>query len=268
MIIKHYIVTYKNEDLLKKSLDFINMQKIPNDVHYEVNVINNYGYLKPMPYNNFVGLNNILRLDSSTGHLARNWNQAIMLGFENLIYPKSDIVILSQGDCFFQDGYLSKIIKAHEEYDFVQQGRGDEYHSYTVEHIKKVGIWDERFCGIGYQEIDYFYRSRIFNPDKVYENQFVKNSSLDIVDTSYLTGFIRKDEDHLKSFNLVHDYCLSFLLKKYGIKEKLKAGHDCYKLIDILNEKVNLPLIETYTTYPYFEKDLYKETKDKLRYEL
>ena len=63
--IKHYIVTYKNEDLLKRGLDFINSQPIPEGVDYEVYVINNYGHLEPMLDNNFVGLNNVLRQSRS-----------------------------------------------------------------------------------------------------------------------------------------------------------------------------------------------------------
>jgi len=272
MIIKHYIVTYKNDDLLKRGLDFINTQPIPEGVDYKLYVINNYGYLAPMPYNNFIGLNNILRLDSSTGHLARNWNQAIMLGFEDLVYPKSDIVILSQGDCVFQDGYLSKIIKAHEKYDFVQQGRGDEYHSYTANHIRKVGIWDERFCGIGYQELDYFYRSCIFNPDKIYMNhnfhglEVMLNNSLEIVDTSYDTGFLRNDENHLYSFDTVHQYCLNFLTTKYGFDRKLVCGKNCCEILDMLKQNRPYPYIETNVTYPYFEKDIERDTLEKLNY--
>jgi len=272
MIIKHYIVTYKNEDLLKRGLDVINTQPIPEGVDYQVHVINNYGHLKPMPDNNFVGLNNVLRLDASTGHLARNWNQAIMLGFEDLNSPKSDIVILSQGDCVFQEGYLSKIIKAHEKYDFVQQGRGDEYHSYTADHIKKVGIWDERFCGIGYQELDYFYRSYIFNPDKIYINhnfhglEDISNNSLEIVDISHETGYEREDQSHMKSFGTAHQYCLDLFMRKYGIEGKLTTGVDCYKVYDSLKGNKVYPQIETNLLYPYFEKGINLDTLVKLKY--
>lgn len=272
MIIKHFIVTYKNENLLKRGLDFINSQSIPDGIHYEVHVINNYGHLNPMPNNNFIGLNNNLRLDSSTGHLARSWNQALMLGFESLSDPKSDIVILSQGDCMFYDGYLEQVIKYHEEYEFLQQGRGDEFHSYSVEHIKKVGIWDERFCGIGYQELDYFYRSCILNPDNIFINhnfhgiEEMSDNSLNIVDISYDTGYERDDEDHMRSYSQAHNYCLNFLLYKYGIEEKLVVGKDCYKVIDILRDKLPLPKIPTYVTYPYFENGISKSTISKMNY--
>jgi len=272
MIIKHYIVTYKNEKLLKRGLDFINSQAIPDGVTYELNVINNFGHLPPMVDNNFIGLNNVLRSDASTGHLARNWNQGLILGFEDLESPKCDIVILSQGDCMFEDGFLQKIIDNHKQYDFLQQGRGDEFHSYTVEHVRKVGIWDERFCGIGYQELDYFYRSCIMNPDKVYVNhnfhglEEMSDNSLCIVDTSYATGYERRDDSHFDSYNLVHDYCLALLLKKYDIKEKLKVGQNCYRAVELLREHAPYPNIETYFTYPYFEKGLYPETLSKLRY--
>jgi hypothetical protein len=277
MIIRHYIVSYKNEDILLECIEKISKAYLPIGISYKLNIISNstmtYSWKQRISRTVKV-LKNDLRLDSSTGHLARNWNQGLMLGFENLESPKADIVILSQGDCMLNEDFISKIVDTHKKYDFIQQGRGDEFHSYTAEHVKKAGIWDERFCGIGYQEIDYFYRSYILNKDNIYINHEFNNeiqsneNLLDIVDTSYLTGYQRKDESHFKSYDLVHDYCLNFILKKYGIKERLKAGQDCYKLLGILNEKARFPLIETYTTYPYFEKDLYKETKDKLRYEV
>jgi hypothetical protein len=271
MRIKHFIVTYKNEDILQTTLNFINSQPIPEGVNYEIYVINNYGYLKPMPNNNFIGLNNILRLDTSTGHLARNWNQALMLGFEDLNNPKSDIVMLSQGDCFFQKDYLYKTIKAHETYEFIQQGNGDEFHSYKAEHIKKTGIWDERFCGIGFQEVDYFYRSCILNTENVAVNKsfYLEDKShnyFNIIDCESETGWERQDESHLASYNLIHQYCLDFLLTKYGIKEKLIIGENCNQLIDLLRNEANLPEINTNVTYPYFEKDIDKETLEKLNY--
>ena len=195
-----------------------------------------------------------------------------MLGFEDLNSPKSDIVILSQGDCVFQEGYLSKIIKAHEKYDFVQQGRGDEYHSYTADHIKKVGIWDERFCGIGYQEVDYFYRSDLFNHDKVFINdnyyglELDSKNTLNIVDLSHETGYERDDESHLKSFGTAHQYCLDLFMRKYGIERKLTSGVDCYKVYDSLKGNKVYPQIETILLYPYFEKGINLDTLVKLKY--
>jgi len=272
MKIRHYIVTYKNEDLLKRGLDIINSQPIPEGVEYEIYVINNYGYLKPMPDNNFIGLNNVIRLDESTGHLARSWNQALILGFENLDNPACDIVILSQGDCVFKDGYLDRVIKAHEKYDFLQQGRGDEFHSYKAEHIKKAGMWDERFCGIGFQELEYFYRSFVFN-DNIFINPNFHNiqmlehdNSLDIVDTSAETGHARKDESHLNSVETAHNHCLRLLEYKYGIKDRCTLGKDCYLLVLNLFSRKRYPEIDTYMTYPYFESGINKDTMRRLRY--
>lgn len=36
--------------------------------------------------------------------------------------------------------------------------------SYLPEAVKKVGLWDERFCVIGVHEGDYFLRQKLFNP--------------------------------------------------------------------------------------------------------
>ena len=96
MKIKLFIVTYNNpEDLnltlksIFKSIDNTNKHNI------EINIINNHSNFNiNKDYLGFIKiLNNVLRPNFSTGHLSRNWNQALILGFENLISTKSDIVI-------------------------------------------------------------------------------------------------------------------------------------------------------------------------------
>lgn len=44
----------------------------------------------------------ILRPDFSTGHLSRNWNQAIINVFQNLKNPDYNIVITNQNDIIFR----------------------------------------------------------------------------------------------------------------------------------------------------------------------
>ena len=273
MRVKHFIVTYKNQCLLKRGLDVINSQSIPEGVEYELYVINNHDYLYPMEDSSATILNNVVRLDSSTGHLSRNWNQALMLGFEDLNNPKADIVMLSQGDCLFKDGYLNMVLKGHERFDFLQQGRGDEFHSYKPDHIKKVGIWDERFCGIGFQEVEYIYRSYVLNTSGIFINQnfygmpnYKHDNSLNILDNSAATGWDRRDESHLNSAKTSHNHCLRLLEYKYGIEQKYTLNKNCYKLVLKLFEEMRYPQIETFITYPYFESGINKDTMKKLRY--
>ena len=37
---------------------------------------------------------------------------------------------------------------------------GDALTSYTAAAISKIGLWDERFCNIGWQDLDYWFRVR------------------------------------------------------------------------------------------------------------
>eukprot|EP00854_Cymbomonas_tetramitiformis_P022990 gene22990-27809_t len=171
--IKIFIVTYKNNDILNNTCHhlnecIINAKRTLSNIDVQVNIINNHSdFILDEKYKHFNVIHNQCRPDQSTGHLARNWNQAIMLGFENVKDPKCDILICMQNDCIMKLDALPKIIKAHETYSFIQYGRGDEYHSYTIDSVKKVGLWDEHYCGIHYQEYDYFIRQKLYNHDQL-----------------------------------------------------------------------------------------------------
>ena len=156
-----YIVTYKSEDMLKNNIESLLKSKNSMDstINLEINVINNYterfnlgDYFKK---NNINILHNFLRPDFSTGHLSRNWNQALLHGFQDLNNPKNDIVCLVQDDSLFHEDWCNYIVEQHKKYDFISFG-GDQFHSYKTDHIKNVGLWDERFSNIGYQEADYY----------------------------------------------------------------------------------------------------------------
>lgn len=129
-------------------------------------IINNYDYLSVEDPRVKV-INNTLRPDFSTGHLSRNWNEAIINGFRDLNLPSVDYVIGVQidailGDTWYQD--LMKVLKIYPELHYLALGEGDEFQVFTPQVIKTVGLYDERFCNIGYQEADYFYRVRLLKP--------------------------------------------------------------------------------------------------------
>ena len=54
-------------------------------------------------------------------------------------------------------------LELHKKYSFIQFGRGCGFMSFKPEAIKKIGLWDERFCNIGFHEADYFLRAFLFN---------------------------------------------------------------------------------------------------------
>ncbi len=272
MKIKIFIVTYKNDEFLKNNL----VSLLQSDIikyDYEINIINNYTKdfsLDKYCYDNNINIyHNTLRPDFSTGHLSRNWNQAIINGFKDLNNPDCDILVLCQNDNIFKSQWFEYVLEKHKIYDFITIGGGDQYHSYKPEHIKKVGLWDERFCNIGYQEADYFIRSYIYNKEKISINDYNHkriynklvedpimtpsgiigcNKIIDLDDN--LKGGMRGDESHIRSL-VHHSTSKKILDKKWGIdfegdwnEEKLK----------------NLPKkskIENYIFYPYFEKNIY-----------
>ena len=137
-----FFVTYKNNFVLEKSLSSINLKQIEK-YNPEIYIINNSANF-PIIFNKNVAvpyklLNNNLRVDFSTGHLARNWNQCLIHGFQNLKDPKNDIVLCCQNDVLFKENFLDLLIKNHQKYNFVTYGHGDAAHSYTSEAVRNVG---------------------------------------------------------------------------------------------------------------------------------
>lgn len=268
MKIKHYIVTYKNDEILNNGLEsiFSLFKKYKKD-EYQVFIINNHSNVSiKSKFKPFVTvLNNTLRPDFSTGHLTRNWNQAIINGFKDLNNPDCDILITNQNDCEFDGDFIPNLIEWHKKYSFIQFGAGDNYISYTPESIKKVGLWDERFCNIGYQEADYFLRQLLYNTTECSINDYkhlrVHNGEINNIIKHTTSGYDRGDEFHMQS-------------KKYhAISEnvyKLKWGETAYNhAVDGWNyEKLkNLyPKIESFMYYPYFEKDVNNDTLQNQKY--
>lgn len=163
MKISIFIIRYKETEYFYKLLDSIKNENNPN---VNIYVINNFGKLVlPEKYNRVVVLNNNTRPDFSTGHLARNWNESIINGFGDLNNPLVDRVIGVQADTMLEDNWYETICNLPKEIEFLTAGRGDEFQMFTVAGIKKVGLYDERFCNIGYQEGDYFLRNVIRNPN-------------------------------------------------------------------------------------------------------
>jgi hypothetical protein len=161
MKIKQYIVTYNNNVLLERCL------RSMKAATHEITIIDNFGNCDVDTFGlNVTIIKNSLRPPFSTGHLARDWNAGLILGFKNLTAPDADIVILNQNDVIFKDDYVNKLIKLHERYDFIQMGSGDEMMSFTPMAVKRIGLFDERFCNIGFQEADYLLRARIYHPER------------------------------------------------------------------------------------------------------
>ena len=270
MKIKIYIVTYKNEKMLKANIDSILKSDIT--LHdYSITVINNFtSKFELSEYcieNNINLLNNNLRVDFSTGHLSRSWNQAIIHGFKSLENSDCDILVVAQDDNIFFENWSSYIIEQHKTYDFITMGCGDQYHSYTKNHIKNVGLWDERFCNIGYQEYDYFIRSFLHNKEKTSLNDRcgkilhnpIENYIID--DSNELVGAYRislgEGEDNKKSQEY-HHISRKILQEKWGNIEHLFMENTWKEYFsNFISSKIS-----NFIYYPYFEKDINYSNKN------
>lgn len=258
--IKIFIVTYLGEKRLPLTLASLFDSDI-NDFDYEVYLINNHSKLVlPEKYKNKIKvLNNNLRPDWSCGHLSRNWNQAIIHGFKSLKNPECDILVCSQDDSIFKPDWASKCVRLHNQYSFIQNGHGDQFHSYLPESIIKTGLWDERFCSLFRQAADYFWRCVMHNRkgssiQDTQHHRVINSIFLDNPDESraYLVDPDVRKIDGI-SWNPADRFndsiSLNLLIKKFGF--------DPYPWTQ---EKVNsIPsrtLCDNYITYPYFEKDV------------
>ena len=235
---KLYIVTHNHEEALDRCLKSISNSDI--DLYSnEINIINNYGKLK---IKNTYGLevnilDNVLRPDHSTGHLGRNWNQAIINGFADLRNPQCEFVVCLQVDTEVLPQCFSRLERYHSEgYEFIQEGRGDQLMSWSPKGIIEIGLFDERICGIGFQEGEYFDRAERF---------LSKNISLN-------------DMSH----NRIHNAIPKRLVTDYGDSTHVGLLHGLYKTLwhYIKYDKTR------YFMYPFFEKDLSESLMESLGY--
>jgi len=263
MKIKQYIVTYNNSFQINETLKSIFNSLSEEELNIlDLNIINNHSNFKiDEKFKNKVNiLHNNLRPDFSTGHLSRNWNQSIINGFKNLLNPDADILITCQDDTRFQKNYINNVIENHKNLDLVTFGYGDNFVSYTPNAIKKIGLWDERFCGIGYQEGDYFLRAYLFHkeyvsindPTHLRNHKTIKNNVL----LHYSSGNARGEQYH-KDSKRYHMLNKKLFLKKWNIEPAR------WKMEKLNNLK---PLFPSFFYYPYFEKDIDSETLIKGNY--
>jgi hypothetical protein len=254
-----YIVTYKNAIDLNKNIASL----VASGVEVQISIINNHSkfFLEPEYEKLVTVFHNKLRPDFSTGHLARNWNQALLLGFQDLNSPANDIVITVQDDVIFKADWLRHLIDLHRRYSFITMGPGDAFCSYLPEAVKKVGLWDERFCSIAYQAADYFLRSLIYNRD----------------------GCSINDPQHGRLHNALEgnvsrydaEWADSLLITSPQSNQDRKEAQESSERFEAISEAIfrhkwGIPayhwtaehyavrksLIENYVMYPYFEKDV------------
>lgn len=255
MRVKIYIVTYNDNNALYENLNSLMSSDIDENV--EINVINNYSHLVlEEKYSSVNVLNNSLRPDFSRGHLSRNWNQSLINGFKNLNKPDCDLVVTTQDDIYWEKDWLTELKKIHENYTFYSADWGDNLCSYTPEFIKTVGLWDERFCGITFQEADYFLRAALFNYEKSSINDFHHKR---VLNPDKL--IVRRQNENYRQHNGRNE---SHQLTERLFKIKWHNMHpENWDLnqIRVMNKKAGLP---NFVLYPYFENLINRENGNYL----
>lgn len=163
-MIKIFILTYNAPDELDQNLKSLFACDFPKN-KIEINIINNHSQnfkIDPI-YSGLIIHHQTLRADWGCGTPARDWNQALVLGFKSLKFPLCEQIILCQNDCIWDIDWYSKLENIHISYDFYQCSWGDCFISIKPSAIKKIGLFDERMCSLGYYEGDFLIRAWLYN---------------------------------------------------------------------------------------------------------
>lgn len=269
MRIKVYIVTYNNNYVLN---DWCLKTLFDSDItkhDHEITIINNHSNIKINDeyIDKVTVLNNVLRLDRSSAHLSRSWNQALINGFKSLNNPDCDIVVCVQNDEKLKPNWVSNILKYHEKYSFIGFGAGDSFMSFKAEAVKKIGLFDERFF-CGKQEHDYFLRAFIHNRDKSSFNDkthgYIWNPlNNNIIEDTPCGNDPRRETQAKVVYDSYKDYSKyprNLFMKKWGFydwgTEYITKCNTDKILLQSIFEWIPKPLIFNYMYYPYFEKDI------------
>jgi hypothetical protein len=252
MKIALFIVRYKETERLYHCLD-----SIGNNENVNAFIINNFEVLVlPDIYNNrnITVLNNMTRPDFSTGHLSRNWNEAIINGFKDLNNPACDRVVAIQADVILANDWYNSVVNLNPEIYYLSCGRGDEFQIFTTEGIKRIGLYDERFCNIGHQEADYFLRNLVGIPNNCcvmdHGHGRVYNRFSNVNNNQFIVASQggRPNEDHLNS-QKYHQVSQNWFYKKWDKAHWLQNWPGAYT---DLPSKLHYEMM----LYPYFEKHI------------
>jgi hypothetical protein len=279
--IKVYIQTYDDADALHGNLEslYANMGPKPDDVNVEVHIINNHPNFRLDPkFDKVVVYHDAVRPSWSTGHPARTWNAALMLGFKDLHKPDCDLVVCIQDDMIWEYDWLYWLLEVHKTYNFYTCSWGDAFCSYTAEAVKRIGIWDERFCTLGIQEADYLLRALIYNKE---------GSSINDIGVGRILNPWTKpidDDDHGKVWvpGEYHLFTKEYLKGNIANRNhfdptpRQEAGSTYHRVSvavwydkwgghvmpefwtqEFIDNPTPRPKCPTYVMYPYFEKEIY-----------
>jgi hypothetical protein len=163
MKIRVYIVTYRRDDVLNLNLRTL-WSGASHPELLEVTVISNHPEVCIEESNqrpNLRVLINQTRHLNSWGYLARDWNFAIIDAFRTWENPDQvDWCVLAQNDVEWLPGW-DQWIASQKNFDLVSQPVGDAVVALNIEAVRKVGLFDERFCTLHFHDIDFLNRAAV-----------------------------------------------------------------------------------------------------------
>ena len=276
--IKVYIATYKRNDILAETLDWLFESDFNEVCNGEVFILSNHTSteIQERHRDKVKVIRNEGRPDWSNGNLSESWNQAIVHGFKDLSNPDCDYVVTLQNDALVDKNWCSNLIKFHERFDFIKGKFGDNVMSFTPQHIKKVGLWDERFCSIQFKEADYDIRSiqrngeRVYLDDVMHRIEYNNNPSFDFDVKGHrnINEDIKRradDSEHQDIWNvsrggIYRAYSWRWFTHKWSGTYKTSPNiHGwCIGWDDDFKQNPPQGQIKEVVRYPYFEKDIDK----------
>jgi hypothetical protein len=161
--IKLYIVTYRRDDVLNQNLRTL-WAGTRHPEWLEVTVISNHPEVQVEPGNlrpNLRVLINHTRHANSWGYLGRDWNFGIIDAFNTWKNPESvDWCVLAQNDVEWLPGWDTWLAGC-KDLDLISQPVGDAVVALNIEAVRRVGLFDERFCTLHFHDIDYLNRAAV-----------------------------------------------------------------------------------------------------------
>ena len=267
MLIKIFLVTYRNNHVLNIALKSLSASDIRKYDH-EVTIVNNDRSHEVAVDADLRGINidfwsNCTRPPFSTGHLARNWNESIINGVVDLHAPQCDYLMCCQNDVQFKSNAFGSLMAHMKGHDFISYGAGDACHLHTAASLRKVGLFDERFCNIGHQETDYFLRQFLYNRLGCSINDYHHGHTWNVLNDNILidtaTGWARREPTHIESMRY-HSIAIATFTIKWG-----KGYHEMIMNPAILPSRQ--PVSPQFFNYPYFEDKIPSpETRGYIKY--
>ena len=260
MRVNVYVVTYNNAERLNQNINtFFQTTEHLKDHVFQYHVINNHHnfHFSLRHHSNIAVFHNSMRPAASCGHLSRDYNMSIVHGFQNLNAPACDQVICCHDDIWWHENWFETLQEIHQTYDFYAGNYGCSLTSYLPSAVKRIGLWDERFVGLGYHEADMYLRALIYNKEKSSINDYFGGRVLNSTKVIF-------DHPPTNTNKQLHmDAAINFhTISRRVFEAKWNVHPESWETR--LTEVPTQPLIPSFMYYPWFELDV--ETLDEQNY--